>query len=122
MTTAVWRCQPRSHERNTACLCPPCSCARDVVHVAAGRHRRGRGRVPHVLGACSRCGRRGARSGAARRGGGVGVALSVGAVVRSREDAIDLAERSDGLVEASKFVHIEGFRPYLSQLSYGAPQ
>ena len=29
-----------------ACMRPPCPCARDVVDVAAGRRRRGRGRVP----------------------------------------------------------------------------
>ena len=55
---------------------------------------------PLVLGACSRRCRHTARGGGgARRGGGVGVALPVDAVVRGREDAVGLAERSDGLVE-----------------------
>ena len=53
-----------------------------------------------MLGAYLRRGRCGARSsGGAWRGGGVGVALSVDAVVRGREDSIDLAERSNDLVE-----------------------
>ena len=53
-----------------------------------------------MLGACSRRRRRPARGGGARRGGGVGVALAVDAVVGRREDAVDLPERGDGLVEA----------------------
>ena len=40
-----------------------------------------------------------ARGGGARRSDGVGVALPVDALVRGREDVVDLAERSDGLVE-----------------------
>ena len=63
------------------CACaPPWSCARDVVDAAAGRRRRGHGRVPFARGACLwRC-RLPAWHGSARRGGGVGVALAVDAV------------------------------------------
>ena len=56
-----------------------------MVHQGAARSRR--------------C-RRPAWYGGARRGGGVGVALAVDAVVGRREDAVDLPERGDGLIEA----------------------
>ena len=46
-----------------------------------------------------RSAQRAAGAGGARRGGGVGAALPVDAVVRGREDFVDLAEHSDGLVE-----------------------
>ena len=77
----------------------PCSCARDVVDVAAGRRRCGHGLAPVASGACSwRC-RRPAWHSSARRGGGVGVALAVDAVVGCREDVVDLSESGDCLVE-----------------------
>ena len=81
------------------CVRVPCSCARDVVDAAAGRRRRGRGRAPMVRGACSRRCRLPAWHGSARRGGGVGVALAVDAVVGRREDVVNLSERGDCLVE-----------------------
>ena len=56
-----------------------------------------------MLGSCSRRCRRPAQGGGARRGGGVGVALPVDAVVCCGEDVVDLSKRNDGLVE----VHAE---------------
>ena len=52
-----------------------------------------------VPGACSRHRRRPARGGGARRGGGVCVVLPIDAVVGRGEDVVDLAARSDDLVE-----------------------
>ena len=54
---------------------------------------------PLVRGACSRRCRRPAWCGGVRRGGGVGVALAVDAVVGRREDAAHLSKRGDCLVE-----------------------
>ena len=68
-----------------ACAWSPCSCAREAVDVATGLRRRGRGRVPLVLGACSRRCRHTARGGGARRCGGADVPVDT--VVRGREDA-----------------------------------
>ena len=54
---------------------------------------------PVVLDACSRRRWRPARGGGARRGGGVGVALPIDSAIGRRQDAVDLTERGDGLVE-----------------------